>query len=78
MPVELDESLPANYKNEPVAEIGTTRGGDAGNVSCGGADVFIQWLRLASAYFEEEWCRHDPSKPIQTGYTIGRRALRLG
>ena len=64
-------------QNELVAEIGMTRGGDGGNSGCGGAGDFIQWLRKATAYFEEEFCLSDPAKPIITGYTVGRRVLAL-
>jgi hypothetical protein len=66
-----------SYKNELVAEIGTTRGGDGGNSACGGATAFITWLRYATAYFEESSCTHEPAKPITTGHTIGRRVLAL-
>ena len=66
-----------SYKNELVAEIGTTRGGDGGSSACGGAAAFITWLRYATAYFEESSCTHDPAKPITIGYTIGRRVLAL-
>jgi hypothetical protein len=66
-----------SYKDELVAEIGTTRGGDGGNSACGGAAAFITWLRYATAYFEGSSCTHDPAKPITTGYTIGRRVLAL-
>jgi hypothetical protein len=66
-----------SYKNELVAEIGMTRGGDGGNAACGGASQFIKWLRYATAYFEERSCRFDPTKPIAIGYTIGRRVLAL-
>jgi hypothetical protein len=64
-------------KFELVAEIGTTRGGDGGDSGHGGAGAFITWLRYATAYFEESYCRHDSAKPITTGFTIGRRVLAL-
>jgi hypothetical protein len=32
---------------------------------------------LATAYFEEADCRHDPTEPIATGFTSGRRVLAL-
>ncbi len=66
-----------SYKNELVAQIGTTRGGDGGDAACGGASQFIQWLRYATAYFEERSCRFDPAKPIAIGFTVGRRVLAL-
>jgi hypothetical protein len=65
------------YKYELVAEIGTTRGGDGGCTICGGAGFFIGWLTLATAYFEEQSCKHDPTKPISPEYTVGRRVLEL-
>jgi formylglycine-generating enzyme required for sulfatase activity len=65
------------YKYELVAEIGITRGGDGGCTICGGAGFFIGWLTLATAYFEEHSCKHDPTEPISHGYTVGRRVLDL-
>ncbi len=65
------------YKSELVAEAGTTRGGDGGCAICGGAGFFVAWLILATSYFEESDCKHDPSKSISQGYTIGRRVLDL-
>lgn len=65
------------YKYELVAEIGVTRGGDGGCTICGGAGFFIGWLTLATAYFEEHSCKHEPAEPIALGYTIGRRVLQL-
>lgn len=65
------------YKMELVAEIGVTRGGDGGCTICGGMGFFIGWLTLATAYFEEDVCKHAPSEPIAQGYTIGRRVLAL-
>jgi hypothetical protein len=65
------------YKYELVAEIGVTRGGDGGCTICGGAGFFIGWLTLATAYFEEHSCKHDPAEPISPGYTVGRRVLEL-
>ncbi len=65
-----------SYKNELVAEIGMTRGGDGGDAACGGASQFINWLRFATAYFEEKSCRFDPAKPV-IGFTVGRRVLAL-
>ena len=65
------------YKHELTAEPDTTRGGDGGCTICGGAGYFVGWLTLATAYFEEHACKRDPSEPIDTGYTIGRRVLRL-
>lgn len=65
------------YKNELVAEPDMTRGGDGGNMVCGGVGYFLGWLTLATAYFEEHTCRRDPEEPVQPGYTIGRRVLAL-
>lgn len=65
------------YNYELVAEIGVTRGGDGGCTICGGAGFFIGWLTLATSYFEEHACKHDPAEPISHGFTIGRRALEL-
>jgi formylglycine-generating enzyme required for sulfatase activity len=65
------------YKYELVAEGGTTRGGDGGGMICGGAGFFVGWLTLATAYFEDHSCRHDPSDSITHGYTVGRRVLPL-
>lgn len=65
------------YKYELVAEIGTTRGGDGGCAICGGAGFFLGWLTLATAYFEEDSCKHDSAEPVAHGYTIGRRVLEL-
>ena len=65
------------YRIELVAEIGTTRGGDGGCSICGGYGFFVGWLPLATAYFEEYFCKHDPNEPISAGYTIGRRVLDL-
>jgi hypothetical protein len=65
------------YHSELVAEIGTTRGGDGGCTICGGYGFFAGWLTLATSYFEEHPCQHDPAEPISAGYTIGRRVLDL-
>lgn len=65
------------YKSELVAEIGISRGGDGGATICGGAGFFVGWLTLATAYFEEHSCRHDPNEPISPEYTVGRRVLEL-
>jgi len=65
------------YKYELVAEPGTTRGGDGGCTICGGVGFFLGWLTLATAYFAEHDCRHDPDEPVMAGYTVGRRVLEL-
>ena len=65
------------YKYELMAEVGVTRGGDGGCTICGGAGFFIGWLTLATAYFEEHSCKHDPAEPVSHGYTVGRRVLEL-
>jgi hypothetical protein len=65
------------YKCELVAETGTTRGGDGGCTICGGMGFFIGWLTLATSYFEEHSCQHDPAEPVSQGYTVGRRVLEL-
>jgi hypothetical protein len=65
------------YKYELVAESGLTRGGDGGCTICGGAGFFVGWLALATAYFEEHSCKHDPNEPVAHGYTVGRRVLEL-
>jgi hypothetical protein len=61
-----------------MAEPGITRGGDGGAAICGGTGFFIGWLALATAYFEEESCKHDPNEPVSPGYVLGRRVLELG
>lgn len=66
------------YHSELVAEVGTTRGGDGGCTVCGGGGFFVGWLTLATAYFEEDFCRHDPDEPVMPEYTVGRRVLPLG
>jgi len=65
------------YQYELMSEIGITRGGDGGCTICGGMGFFVGWLALATAYFEEQFCKHDPTKPIPAGYTFGRRVLDL-
>ena len=65
------------YKYELVAEIGVTRGGDGGGNICGGAGFYIAWLTLATAYFAEHSCKHDPTMPIEHGYTVGRQLVEL-
>lgn len=65
------------YKCELVAEIGMTSGGDGGMMVCGGVGFFMGWLTLATAYFEDDSCKHDPAESILPGYTIGRRVLEL-
>ena len=65
------------YRFELVAEPDRTRGADGGVLVCGGAGHFLEWLTLATAYFEDAVCRRDPAAPIQPSYTIGRRVLAL-
>lgn len=65
------------YKYELVAEVGVTRGGGGGSLICGGAGFFVSWLTLATAYFEEDSCKYDPTKQISNESTIGRRVLEL-
>jgi hypothetical protein len=65
------------YQSELVAEVGITRGGDGGCTICGGAGFFIGWLTLATAYFEEDACKHQPAEPVSQSYTVGRRVLEL-
>ena len=65
------------YKYELVAEVGTTRGGDGGCMICGGTGFFLGWLTLATAYFDEDTCKHDRTEAISPGYTVGRRVLGL-
>jgi len=65
------------YDCELTAEIGVTRGGDGGGMICGGAGFYIGWLTLATAYFEDHACRHDPNDQIFSRYTVGRRVLEL-
>jgi len=77
-PNVIGVSIASNpYHYELVEEIGVTRGGDGGCTICGGAGFFAGWLTLATAYFEEHSCKHDPVEPISPGYTIGRRVLEL-
>jgi hypothetical protein len=77
-PNALGISIAANpYHSELMAEIGITRGGDGGCTICGGYGHFVGWLTLATAYFEEQFCKHDPLAPIPVGYTFGRRVLDL-
>jgi hypothetical protein len=65
------------YKCELVAEPDVARGGDSGCTICGGTGFFIGWLTLATAYFQDEFCRRDPQEPIDVGYIVGRRVLEL-
>jgi hypothetical protein len=65
------------YKSELVFEPGISRGGDGGCTICGGAGFFVGWLTLATAYFEKDFCEHDPTESITPGYTVARRALPL-
>jgi hypothetical protein len=65
------------YKSELTAEVGTTRGGDRGGTICGGMGFFVGWLTLATAYFEEHACKHDPAEAVDPAYTVGRRVLSL-
>jgi hypothetical protein len=65
------------YHCELVAESGITRGGDGGCAICGGYGFFMGWLPLATAYFEEQFCKFDPTEPVSVGYIIGRRVFDL-
>jgi len=65
------------YHSELVAEAGVTRGGDGGCAICGGYGFFAGWLPLATAYFEEQFCKFDATEPISVGYTVGRRVTDL-
>lgn len=77
-PNRLGITIASNpYHCELVADAGITRGGDAGCSICGGYGFFAGWLPLATAYFEEHFCKFDPAKPILAGYTIGRRVFDL-
>jgi hypothetical protein len=77
-PNGLGVSIASNpYHCELVAESGITRGGDGGCSICGGYGFFAGWLPLATAYFEAQFCKFDPSEPIAAGYTLGRRVLEL-
>jgi uncharacterized protein (DUF1697 family) len=64
------------YNCELVAEIGVTRGGDGGCTICGGAGFFIGWLTLATAYFEEHSCKHNPTEPVSP--RVHRRSPSTG
>jgi hypothetical protein len=77
-PNSLGISIASNpYHSELVAETGITRGGDGGCAICGAYGFFAGWLPLATAYFEDQFCKFDPAEPISAGYTIGRRVLDL-
>lgn len=65
------------YQSEMVAEAGITRGGDGGGSICGGVGFFMAWLTLATFYFEDDICRHDPSEQIPPGSVVARRILEL-
>jgi hypothetical protein len=65
------------YYCELVAEPDQQRGGDGGSRICGGNGFFAGWLPLATAFFDEEICRRDPTAPFQVGYTCARRVLDL-
>jgi len=65
------------YQYELMSEVGITRGGDGGCTICGGMGFFAGWLALATAYFEEQFCKHDPAEPVQAGYAFGRRVFEL-
>ena len=77
-PNGLGISIASNpYHCELVSETGITRGGDGGCSICGGYGFFAGWLPLATAYFEEQFCKFDPVKPVPAGYTVGRRVFEL-
>jgi hypothetical protein len=65
------------YKFELVAEPTITRGGDGGCTICGGAGFLVGWLTLATAYFEDHYCKRKAKEPVDSGYTVGRRVLPL-
>jgi hypothetical protein len=65
------------YKFELTHTAGITRGGDGGTASCGGMGFFMGWLALATAYFEEHTCKHDPAEIIAHGHTLARRVFPL-
>jgi hypothetical protein len=65
------------YQWELLSETGFTRGGDGGSAICGGAGFFVSWLPLATAWFDENCCGHEPAEPISPGFTFGRRVLEL-
>jgi len=66
------------YHCELLAESNLTRGGDGGQLICGGVGFFLGWLTLATAYCEADTCERHPEEPVDSGYTIGRRVLPLG
>ena len=65
------------YKFELTHTPGITRGGDGGTASCGGMGFFMGWLALATAYFEDHTCKHDPAETIAHGHTLARRVFPL-
>jgi hypothetical protein len=65
------------YKFELTHTPGITRGGDGGTAACGGMGFFMGWLALATAYFEDHTCKHDPAEPIAHGHTLARRVFPL-
>lgn len=65
------------YKNELIAELNATRGGDGGCTICGGSGFLMGWLTLATAYFEPQFCCIEPDEGLSIGYTVGRKVLPI-
>jgi hypothetical protein len=65
------------YEWELTEDAGITRGGDGGCAVCGGTGFFVGWLPLATAYFEEQYCKYDKHELGLAGHGRGRRVLEL-